>query len=277
MQEYNFDALSKPSLYTKTQGKFWNDEYISAQMLKAHLDAESDGASRKLSFIEKSVKWIGEICPSASFGELLDVGCGPGIYAERFDKLGYTVCGIDFSARSIDYAKQSAEKRNLNIKYVYLNYLTMDFNEKFDLATMIYCDYGALSTEDRKLLLSKIYASLKKGGRLLLDVFSMKRFNDFKESQTWSLCKKDGFWRADEHLTLMGGYKYGGNVTLDTYVVVSQKGVQNYYLWDTYFTAESLSKEMEKAGFCVLNVFGDVCGSKTDEQSDTLAILVEKS
>ena len=38
--------------------EFWNDEYISEQMLKAHLDPEFDGASRKLDFIEKSVAWI---------------------------------------------------------------------------------------------------------------------------------------------------------------------------------------------------------------------------
>ena len=77
-------------------------------MLKAHLDPEFDGASRKLDFIEKSVAWITERIPPADYPLLLDIGCGPGIYAEMFTKKGYQVTGVDFSKRSIDYAQQSA-------------------------------------------------------------------------------------------------------------------------------------------------------------------------
>lgn len=58
-------------------------------MLKAHLDPEFDGASRKLDFIEKSVAWITERIPPADYPLLLDIGCGPGIYAELFTKKGY--------------------------------------------------------------------------------------------------------------------------------------------------------------------------------------------
>ena len=41
-------VLEKPLLYKKTEGEFWNDEHISKQMLKPHLNPEFDGASRKL-------------------------------------------------------------------------------------------------------------------------------------------------------------------------------------------------------------------------------------
>lgn len=81
-------SLRKPSIYTKSTAEFWNDEYISKQMLKAHLDPDFDGASRKLDFIEKSVAWITEQIPPADYPLLLDVGCGPGIYAERFAQRG---------------------------------------------------------------------------------------------------------------------------------------------------------------------------------------------
>ena len=70
-------SLRKPPIYTKSMVEFWNDEYISEQMLKAHLDPEFDGASRKLDFIEKSVAWITERIPPADYPLLLDIGCGP--------------------------------------------------------------------------------------------------------------------------------------------------------------------------------------------------------
>lgn len=46
--------LKKPQLYTKTTILFWDDEHISKQMLKAHLDPCFEGASRKHTFIPAS-------------------------------------------------------------------------------------------------------------------------------------------------------------------------------------------------------------------------------
>lgn len=174
------DALETPKIYTQTETAFWNDDHISKQMLKAHLDPEVEGASRKLKFIEKSVEWISEVVPSEKYLSLLDVGCGPGIYAERFTHQGYYVTGIDFSIRSIKYAKESARKKNLPIIYHYEDYLMIKLNKEYDFAVMIYCDYGALSSLNRKVLLNKIYQHLKDGGKFLFDVFSMWKYNDFQ-------------------------------------------------------------------------------------------------
>ena len=106
-------VLEKPILYKKTEGEFWNDEHISMQMLKAHLNPEFDGASRKHAFIEESVAWITELVSPIDYPLLFDIGCGPGIYAEKFARQGYYVTGIDFSKRSIDYAKKFCIKTGI--------------------------------------------------------------------------------------------------------------------------------------------------------------------
>ncbi|MDC7286394.1 class I SAM-dependent methyltransferase [Blautia schinkii] len=269
-------ALGKPPVYTKTTGEFWNDEHISKQMLKAHLNPEFDGASRRLDFIEKSVAWIKELVPHLQYSNLLDVGCGPGIYAEKFVQMGYHVTGIDFSKRSIDYARQSAISKGLEISYLYQDYLEMDLKEKFDFATMIYCDYGALSTKDRQVILSKIHHHLKPGGKLLLDVFSMIKFEHFQERQTWEICNDGGFWREDEYVALSGYYKYLDNVTLDQILVISKYETAIYYIWNTYFTKETLTNEVQNMGFKVCEVFSDVAGDVYRPESETIAILLER-
>jgi len=268
--------LEKPPLYTKTKGEFWNDEYISKQMLEAHLNPEVDGASRNLKFIEKSVAWIKEIVPSKDFSSLLDIGCGPGIYAERFYQQGYQVTGIDFSRRSIDYARQSALKQGLDITYLYQNYLDMVLNKNFDFATMIYCDYGALSTVDRKKLMSRIYQHLKPGAKFLLDVFSLETYNAFQEMQTWEICSHGGFWREDEYIALFGRYKYPNSVTLEQTTIISNKDMSTYYVWNTCFTKETLMNEAKENGFKVCEVFGDIAGEPYHKDSPTLAILLER-
>ncbi len=273
---YNYKDLEKPPLYTKTQVAFWDDEHISKQMLEAHLDPDFEGASRNLNFIDKSASWIKEIVPPRNYPILLDIGCGPGIYAEKFSKEGYQVTGIDFSKRSIDYAQKSALKHELNITYLYQNYLDMNLQQKFDFSTLIYCDYGALSTTDRKIILNKIYHHLKPGGKFLLDVFSMEKYNNFQEKQTWENCPNGGFWSDKKYLAFNGNYKYSDNVTLEQTSIIANNEITNYYIWNTYFTKETLMKEAKEAGFKVCEVFGDVAGGAYHQDSLTIAILLEK-
>lgn len=88
--------FEKPTLYMKSEAAFWNEKHISQQMLNAHLDPNFEGASRKADFIVKSAQWIGGKLPPNKYHKLLDLGCGPGLYTERFAKTGYQVTGIDF-------------------------------------------------------------------------------------------------------------------------------------------------------------------------------------
>ena len=85
--------MIKPELYAPSTSAFWDDEHISKGMLEAHLDPNWEAASRKHEFIDESVKWIESIAPSSQYRELLDLGCGPGLYAERFSNIGYSVTG----------------------------------------------------------------------------------------------------------------------------------------------------------------------------------------
>ena len=269
-------SLEKPLLYQKTAGEFWNDEHISKQMLKAHLDPEFEGASRKLSFIDKSAAWIKDTIPPTSYPLLLDMGCGPGLYAEKFAQYGYKVTGIDFSHRAIEYARNSALKQGLHIKYLFQDYLEMSLQETFDFITMIYCDYGALSTDDRKKLLRIIYQHLKPGGKLLLDVFSKETFDSFREGQTWESCPSGGFWREHGYIALSGHYKYQDLITLEQTTIISDAEIATYYIWNTCFTQNSLIEEVKKSGFNVSGIFENVAGEKSHQNSPTIAILLEK-
>jgi len=150
--------LTQPKLYEKTVEKFWNDPHISKGMLETHLNPNTNAASRKPEFIDQSVSWLSSMLSKES--SMLDIGCGPGLYTQRLSELGYRVTGLDFSERSIEYAKTHDSKT----KYVLMNYLEMDYHEQFDLITLIWCDYGALVLEDRITLLKKVYQALNPGG-----------------------------------------------------------------------------------------------------------------
>ncbi|HAA24781.1 MAG TPA: class I SAM-dependent methyltransferase, partial [Ruminiclostridium sp.] len=241
--------LKKPQLYAQSTGIFWDDEHISKGLLEAHLNPEWDAATRKLDFVDKSVSWIAAIAPPAQFKNLLDLGCGPGIYAERFHKAGYSVTGIDFSTRSIDYAKKQSLRSKINIEYHYMNYLKIDYKERFDVITLIYCDYGALSITDRITLLKKVYEALKLGGKFIFDVFTPVKRND--ESRSWHYFDNGGFWSEKPHICLESVYQYDDEdeTELRQTIVITEDTVNCYNIWDHFFTTEKLVSEIKPAGF----------------------------
>lgn len=271
-----YRRLQPPSAYKRSDTKFWDDEHISAQMLKAHLDPASEGASRPFDFIERSAKWISAVLPPAKYPYLLDLGCGPGSYAEKFCRSGYRVTGIDLSSRSLSYAEESARRRGLAIRYCCGDYLTCSFPDRADVCTMIYCDYGALSPKERAVLLKKVHRTLRKGGKFLLDVFTDAYYRAFAEYKRWEMFENGGFWSDERHIALSAAYKYPDLLILEQTIVLTESGIKNHLIWNSCFTTGKLREEAEKAGFFCCGIWSDVAGGRFSGSSPTLAMILEK-
>jgi SAM-dependent methyltransferase len=259
---------TKPPIYAPSTSAFWDDEHISKGMLQAHLSPNWEAASRKHEFIDESVKWITTVAPSAEYKFLLDLGCGPGLYSERFNSAGYSVTGIDFSKRSVAYAKEQTLLNKSEIEYHYQNYLTIDYIEEFDLITLIYCDYAALSADDRQLLLDKIFRALKPNGKFILDVFTPKMRKE--ESHTWEYHATGGFWSENPHICLESVYQYGNRTGLRQCIVVEEENLNCYNIWDNYFTKDELLSEMQSAGFGKFEFYDDVSGKEFSDLGETI-------
>ncbi|MDU1910297.1 class I SAM-dependent methyltransferase [Fusobacterium sp.] len=266
----------KPTEYAPSSKKFWDDEHISKFMLKAHLSPDEEGASRKHDFIEKSVEWITSLGENRSNRKLLDLGCGPGIYAEKFYNKGFDVTGIDFSKRSIEYAVDSAAKKNMKIKYKYMNYLEIDYDAEFDIAVLIYCDLGVLSPDDRKIFLKKIYKALKPGGILILDVFIENFYEKFQE-KTEITYENSGFWSDEPYSCIQRNSIYRESmVSLEQYIIITENQCECYNIWNHIFNKNSIRKELEMGGFSGFKFFNNVAGEKESKDNSTLCIYAEK-
>lgn len=272
-----FQYLVRPVIYTPSTTEFWNHPHISKGMLEAHLDKNWDEASRKEDFINESVNWISTMLPSNRYPDLLDIGCGPGLYAEKFHSAGYLVTGVDFSQRSIAYAQEQSILNRSNIQYLYQNYLDMNYSESFDIVTLIYCDYGVLSTRDRSLLLDKIYKTLKPNGKLILDVFTPRQHEGKNEQKEWENNISGGFWDENPHLCLNSFYRYDEDLTvLNQTIVVSEHSTLCYNIWEHCFTEHTLINEIQNAGFGQIELFADVAGKPLNNEGTNLCAVITK-
>ena len=274
------DYLKKPEHSTQDMDSLyralWEDDHISKGMLESHLNPDEDGATNNHKFVFKSALWIAELAPPPKFRKLLDLGCGPGIYAERFSKEGYSVTGVDFSKRSIGYAKEQTAINSSGIEYHYQNYLAIDYTEQFDVITLINKDYAVLSIEDRITLLKKVYQALTPGGKFIFDVMTPKRRK--KEICSWHYCENSGFFCDKPHLLLEAVYQYGDDdqTELHKYIVVTEEGVNCYICPNHYFTKELLISEIQPIGFSAFNFYDDVAGSVYSDAGETICGVFTK-
>ncbi len=260
-----------------TAEELWANEHTSKQMLEYHLNEAIDVSSRNKGFIERSTEWIVSHFGVNDKTTIADFGCGPGLYTTRLAEKGASVTGIDFSANSIKYAKQVAEEQGLKINYVHTNYLDFETTHRFDLITMIMCDFCALSPEQRKIILSKFSSILKPSGSVLLDVYSLHSFNQKEESAVYELNQLNGFWSPDDYYCFVNTFKYEKEkVTLDKYTIIEESQTRIVYNWLQHFSKESLGKEFENNGFEVEGFYSNVAGGAFDPSSSEFALVARK-
>lgn len=264
---------NKPEEYEGNSELLWNDEHISKGMLEAHLNPDIDAASRKHEFISESVKWISSLYSIKENRNLLDLGCGPGLYAEKFDDAGFAVTGIDFSERSIKFAKNSAAVKKKKIEYLYRNYLNIDYENQFDVITLIYCDYGVLKPINRDCLLLKIRKALKSGGKLILDGFTKNNYRNFAESQKVSY-EGNGYWSASPYICIKRTFCYDEkSLFLEQYIIITETACKCYNNWNYAFDRDTLQNQLENAGFTEFQFYSDVKGKAFSEDSETICVV----
>lgn len=278
----NLDRLKqyqvKPAPFTPGEPFFWDDPHISKQMLAAHLDPTIDLASRRPQIIERSVEWLVETLGLGPGAALLDLGCGPGLYAARFAQRSLRVTGVDASRRSIDYAEKYAQQHQLDIRYRYQNYLDLKDRDEYQAACLIFGDFCPLSPPQRAQLLRNVHRALKPGGYFVLDVSTRAHRLRHGSSNGWYLVE-EGFWKPGPHLVLDEGFDYPEqSIFLDQAIVIEANGrVSVYRNWFQDYTRESITDELEKGGFAVQSVWSDLAGTTFTEDTEWIGVITQKN
>lgn len=267
----------KPEPFAPGEALFWDDPHISAQMLKAHLNPDNDQASRRPQTIQRTVDWLITSLDLQPGDRVIDLGCGPGLYTTRLAEKGLQVTGMDYSRRSIAYATQSAEQLGLTINYRYQNYLTLDDENQYDLAMLIYGDLCPLSPQQRQTLLGNVRRALKPGGHFVLDVTTRALRKRIGNRNAW-YAVDSGFWKPGPHLALEEGFDYPEqDIYLDQVIVVEEdERVSVYRMWFQDYSAESITSELEQAGFAVQGVWNDLCGTPYTEDTEWIGVIAQK-
>ena len=188
----------------------WDEPGFSRRMLEEHLSQEHDAASRRFATIDQHVDFIHQRLLSGRPAQLLDLGCGPGLYTSRLARLGHTCTGIDYSPASIDYAEKQAARESLPCTYIRQDLRTADFGDGYDLVMLIFGELNVFEPSQARSILEKAFRALNSGGTLLLEPHTYDAVRRMgTEPQSWysspsglfsdqpHLCLMEHFWHVD--------------------------------------------------------------------------------
>lgn len=260
-----------------TTPEFWDDPHISEQLLRTHLDPDDPQASRPAAFLDRSVRWIVPALGLTPGSRVLDLGCGPGLYAHRLARRGITVLGVDVSRRSLAHAREVAEREALPATFRRGSYLDCDLGADHDAAILVYEDYCALSPDQRAQLLGRVHAALRPGGRFLFDVTSSVRFAEFADTVVREADLMGGFWAEPPYTGTWETWTYPElRLVLDRYEIETATRTRRYWLWTHCLTPDEVRAELTVAGFGGTTVHGDVAGAPYARDEVTFAVLARR-
>jgi SAM-dependent methyltransferase len=196
------DRTETPEPWSEGEKIPWDEPGFSERMLKEHLSQEHDAASRRFEKIDAHVDWIHRDLLGGRPARVLDLGCGPGLYASRLARLGHTCKGIDFSPASIAYARAEAEREGLDCTYVHQDIRIADYGTGFDLVMFIFGELNAFRPEGAETILRKACDALADGGVLLLEVSRFESLEEWGKSGSSWYTSPSGLFSARPHLYL---------------------------------------------------------------------------
>jgi SAM-dependent methyltransferase len=244
------------------QGRLFDLNYLKVYEKKI---LTPERTLREVNFIEKVLK----LKPPK---EILDIPCGAGRHSIEFAKRKYRITGLDINPIFLNIAKKRAQKAKLKIDWVLGDMRKIPFEEKFDVAIMLFTSFGYFDDKDNQEVFFQISKALKKKGNFVLDVnnpyflisnFQPRDFVELKGMPKYLMEREFDFVE--------------GRLNEKRIFIFKNGKVQTNYLSIRMYTLPELISMGEKAGLFLKDLYGDYQFKKPDINTNRWILIFRKS
>ncbi len=254
----------------------WDEPAFSTRMLREHLSQDHDAASRRNAKIDQQVAWIHQHVAGGRPTRVLDMGCGPGLYASRLARLGHACVGIDFSPASIAYARECAMADRLACEYRQADLRHADFGAGFGLAMLIFGELNVFRREDAKKILTKARAALAPGGVLLLEPHTYEAVKKEGQATPEWYARSGGLFSDEPYLALEEHFWDGPThiATTRIYVIdAATAEVTRYAMSMQAYHPSDYEALLRECGFGATTFYPSLIGVEDPSQDGFMAIV----
>lgn len=237
----------------------WDDVAFSARMLREHLDESHGAASRQAAEREAQLGWLWQKLGLREGATLLDVACGPGLYAVPLAQRGVQVTGIDFGPAAIEYARKLAMEGEVDgrCQFIQADMRAMAVGgSNFDAAMLLYGQLAVMQRHEAQSVLTRIADGLRSGGRLCVELLNQEKVD--KKRSSWWYTDDTGLWGDAPFLHLGERFWMAETATsVERFHILHLETGQldQIELCDQTYAEDEVVEMMKRAGFTAVNVY----------------------
>ena len=254
-----YQRPERPEPWEKDGNLPWNDPDFSRRMLREHLDEGHGAASRVTAEREQLLAWLWTKLGLNAGARVLDLTCGPGLYAVALAQRGAEVTGVDFGPASIAHARELAASAGVSERCQFVEADVRAYEPEaaaFDAALFIYGQLAVFPREVARQLLGKAATALKPGGSLLVELLEQERVD--KKNSTWWFTDETGLWGDAPFISLGERFWYEDEkLSCERFYTLHLESgrLDEIILCDQTYSVEEMVQMMRDAGFATVEVY----------------------
>ncbi len=197
--------------------------------------------------------------------------CGAGRHCVEFAKAGHRVTGADLTERFLERARERATRQGVGVEFVRADMREFRRPGAFDAVTNLWTSFGYFDDPaDDARVLENFFASLRPGGRLLMDMMGREPLVRLFRPREWRydnddrICieerKVNDDWTSIENRWIMLDGEVRREATFRLRV----------------FGAAELRALAMQAGFVDVRILGSLAGGPYDHKAERLVLLARR-
>lgn len=202
---------------------------------------------------------------------VLDLGCGIGRHSLEFAKHGYQVTGVDRTARYLDRARKSGKEQRLEIEWVQDDMRRFRRDNSFDLVVNLLTSFGYFDDRaDDGRILENVAASLKPGGRFVIDLMGKEVLARIFQQRDWHE-QPDGTLVLEERKLT----DHWNRLDLRWIILKDEQHREQHFTLRLYSAGE-LKDLLAAAGLSEITAYGSLDGKPYDNAAERLVVVGRK-
>ena len=200
--------------------------------------------------------------------DVLDLCCGPGRHAVELARRGFLVTGVDRSAFLLGKARAAAAAADVPVEWIRSDMRDFVRPAAFDLAINMFTSFGYFDDRDDDLrVLRNLHASLREGGRLLIDMIGKEHLAE--------IFQPVGVDEAADGSLLVQRREIIDDWSRirNEWIVVRDGAASTFHFHHTLYSAQELKDRLATAGFRDVVAFGDLDGTAYGRGAERLVVV----
>jgi SAM-dependent methyltransferase len=201
---------------------------------------------------------------------VLDLCCGIGRHSLELARRGYEVTGLDRTENYITRARQQANDESLSVNFIIGDARRFCQLDSYDAAINMFTAFGYFEdqADDLRVLLN-VHASLKRRGKLLIDIMGKEILARIYKARDWHQSDNGIFLRESEVDCAWSWIK-------NRWLLIKDGKTYEHKFGHRVYSAVELSNLLYKAGFSQVEVYGSLDGTPYDHEAQRLVTVAAK-